>query len=53
MLGICILVDAAMKDRKVYAVRRHNRSLCAQKQPETAALKAAIRKSDPKGGQPD
>ena len=24
------------KKRKVYAVRRHNRSLCAQKQPETS-----------------
>ena len=40
------------KKRKVYAVRRHDGSLCTQKQPETAALKAAIRKSDPKGGQP-
>ena len=47
------------KKRKVYAVRRHDGSLCTQKQPETAAcrvLKAATRrrksKSDPKGGQP-
>ena len=41
--------------RKVYAVRRHGGSLCTQKQPETAALralKAATRKHDPKGGQP-
>ena len=45
------------KERKVYAVRRHNGSLCTQKQPETAAgraLKAATRerRSDPKGVQP-
>ena len=31
---------------------RHDGSLCAQKQPETAALKAAIKESDPVGGQP-
>ena len=38
------------KKKKVFAVRRHNGSLCTQKQPETAALralKAATRKSDP------
>ena len=38
--------------RKLFAARRHGRSLCIQKQPETAALKAAIRKSDPMGDQP-
>ena len=40
------------KKAKVYAVRHHDRSLCTQKQPRTAALKAAFRKSDPMGGQP-
>ena len=40
------------KKRKVYAVRRHHGSLCTRKQPETAALRAAINKSDPMGGQP-
>ena len=40
------------KKRKAYAVERHDGSLCTQKQPETAALKAAIKKSDPVGGQP-
>ena len=40
------------KKRKVYVVRRHDGSLCTQKQPETAALRAAIKKSDPMGGQP-
>ena len=33
---------ATSKKRISYAVRRHDRSLCIQKQPETAALKAAI-----------
>ena len=33
-----------MKKGKVYAVRRHNGSLCAQKQPETAALEQQSRK---------
>ena len=28
------------KKRKVYAIRRHNGSLCTQKQPETAAFRA-------------
>ena len=32
--------------KKVYVVRRHDGSLCTQKQPETAALKAAISKID-------
>ena len=48
-------VSRKERKRKVYAVRRHDRSLCTQKQPETAALralKAATRESDPKGGQP-
>ena len=43
------------KRRKVYVVRRHNGSLCTQKQPETAAVRAltaATWKSDPRGGQP-
>ena len=49
-----VVAAANRKKDKVYAVRRHNGSLCTQKQPETAALralKAATRKSDPKGGQ--
>ena len=37
--------------RKVYAVRQRDGSLCTQKQPETAALEAAIKKRDPMGGQ--
>ena len=44
-----------LRKGKVYTVRRHNGSLCTQKQPETAALRAlqaATRKHDPKGGQP-
>ena len=32
-------------------MRHHDWSLCAQKQPETAALTAAIKKSDPMGRQ--
>ena len=43
------------KRRKVYVVRRHNGSLCTQKQPETAAVRAlevATRKSDPGGSSP-
>ena len=43
--------DVCRKKRKIYAVRRHDRSLCTQKQPEAAALKAAMKKSDPVGGQ--
>ena len=39
------------KKIKVCVVRRHDGSLCTQKQPETAALKAAIKTSDPMGGQ--
>ena len=40
------------RKRKVYAVRRPDRSLCTQKQLETAALKTATRTRDHKGGQP-
>ena len=47
-----LLRQEKKRKRKVYAIRRYNGSLCTQKQPETAALTAAIRKSDPKGGQP-
>ena len=36
--------------RKVYTLKRRDRSVCTQRQPESAALKAAIRTSDPKGG---
>ena len=36
-------------DKRVYAIRRHDGSLCAQKQPKTAALKATVKKSDPMG----
>ena len=39
------------KKTKGYAVRPHDRSLCTQKQPDTAALKANMN-SDPMGGQP-
>ena len=38
----------ANEKENVYAVRHHDGSLCTQ--PETAALKAAIRKTDPLGG---
>lgn len=40
---------SVLKQSKVYAVRRHGGSLCTQKQTETAALQAAIRKRDPVG----
>ena len=43
--GVC------RKKRQIYAVRRHDGSLCTQKQPETAALKTAIKQSDLMGGQ--
>ena len=46
------LAQCQEEERKVYAVRRHFGSLCTQKQPKTAALKAAIRTSDLVGGQP-
>ena len=36
----------AARRKKVYAVRRHDGSLCTQKQLETAAFKAASRKID-------
>ena len=35
---IHVMPDTSEKKRKVYAVGRHNRSLCAQKQPGIAVL---------------
>ena len=40
------------REGKFYAVRRHNGSLSTQKQPKTAAQKAAMGNNDPMGGQP-
>ena len=46
---ICLMVRPAQREKK--KTTRHDGSLCTQKQPETAALQAAIRKSDPRGGE--
>ena len=37
------------KEKK--SLRRHDGSLCTQKQPENATIKAALMKSDPEVGQ--
>ena len=46
---LCAIVEGK---RKVYAFSCHDRSLCTQKQPETAVLNAAIRNSDTVGFRP-
>ena len=52
MLLLASVYVIRLQKRKVCAVRRHDGSLCTQKQPGTAAVKAATRKNDPMGGQP-